>query len=91
LLDDLLTHLRAVGADGLARMAAEPGLVAAVDQHAARIRDALAGVRLSPRTLGEYLAGFGERAVERGWWPEETDWATVHVIAICLLIESAAP
>src|SRR4051812_5167142 len=40
LLDEMMAR---VGVDGLAAALAEPGLLAQVDQHAAAVRDALAG------------------------------------------------
>ncbi|MEV5712069.1 DUF6401 family natural product biosynthesis protein [Actinoallomurus sp. NPDC052274] len=79
-----------VGEEGIAAMKRMPGLAAAVDQHAAAIRDlvAEAGQELTPRVLREYLENFTDAAIERGWWPaEEFDWETVRVVAVCSLIQ----
>ncbi|GAA0358383.1 DUF6401 family natural product biosynthesis protein [Actinoallomurus spadix] len=78
-----------VGEDGVAAMGRLPGLAAAVDQHAAAIRDLVAGAgrELTPQFLREYLDEFTDAAIERGWWPDEAfDFETVRVIAICALI-----
>lgn len=48
----------------LARMDGDPGLVAAVDQHAAVLRDA---IPLDRETLGDYLLGFLDELRERDW------------------------
>jgi hypothetical protein len=52
------------------------GRQASVDQHAAEVRDALAGHpltgpgrRVTAAMLLEYAQGFLEAAVARGWWP----------------------
>ncbi|MCO6010116.1 DUF6401 family natural product biosynthesis protein [Actinoallomurus purpureus] len=78
-----------VGEDGVAAIRRMPGLAAAVDQHAAAIRDVIAasGDELTPRVLRDYLEGFTDAAIERGWWPtDDFDWETVRVIAVCWLI-----
>jgi hypothetical protein len=78
-----------VGEEGVAAMGRLPGLAAAVDQHAAAIRDLVegSGRELTPPLLREYLDEFTDAAIERGWWPDETfDFETVRVIAICSLI-----
>jgi hypothetical protein len=56
------------GQASLARTASADGLRAAVDQHAAEIRDTLGG-RVSEGVLLHYARGFVEAAVARGWWP----------------------
>ncbi|GAA4618569.1 hypothetical protein GCM10023195_83550 [Actinoallomurus liliacearum] len=79
-----------VGEEGVAAMGRMPGLAAAVDQHAAAIRDIVAGSgqELTLRVLREYLEGFTDAAIERGWWPdEEFDWETIRVVAVCSLIQ----
>jgi uncharacterized protein DUF6401 len=43
-------------------------LRAAVDQHAAEVRDALGGL-VTTGCLLSYARGFTEAAVARGWWP----------------------
>src|SRR6202453_3645711 len=55
------------GQVALARTAG-PGLRAAVDQHAAEIRDALGGQAATSCLLSN-ARGFTEAAVGRGWWP----------------------
>jgi hypothetical protein len=52
----------------LARMPEAAGCRAAVDQHAAEIRDALGG-QVTTSCLMSYARGFTEAAVGRGWWP----------------------
>src|SRR5579859_2092536 len=56
------------GQVSLARSGDSSGLRAAVDQHAAEVRDAL-GNRVSAGSLMSYARGFVEAAVARGWWP----------------------
>jgi len=56
------------GQVSLAASAGAYGARAAVDQHAAEIRDAL-GERLGVDVLLGYAQGFVEAAVARGWWP----------------------
>ncbi|WP_157640949.1 DUF6401 family natural product biosynthesis protein [Longispora albida] len=70
-----------------------PGVGAAVDQHAAAIRDALsagAGV-IGPVALASYASGLREVATEQGWelpaavtWPE-AGWQEIRLAAVCLL------
>jgi hypothetical protein len=68
------------------------GLRAAVDQHAAEIRDALGG-RLTVGSLMGYARGFTEAAVARGWWPPQQrtplDWESLRLAAICRLFLEA--
>lgn len=72
-----------LGADQLARMAGEPGLLAAVDQHAAAVRDAIV---LDRETLSDYLLGFLDELLERGWrFTGQCDFAAVRLTAICWL------
>jgi hypothetical protein len=88
-----------VGAAGLAAAAAIPGLAAAVDQHAAAVRDsttlglessaAVAGVVL----LASYARGVVEHGRKQGWQPAArdghgwatADWITVRLVAVCAL------
>jgi Family of unknown function (DUF6401) len=77
------------GEAGIAKAGRAPGLAAAVDQHAAAVRDVIlrSDHELTPRVLLDYLHGFTDAAVERGWWPaDEYDWETTRVIAVCRLI-----
>jgi hypothetical protein len=78
-----------VGKEGIARMNRDPGLAAAVDQHAAAVRDVIAasGNALTPRVLLDYLYKFTDAAIERGWWPGVSfDWETVRVVAVCSIV-----
>jgi uncharacterized protein DUF6401 len=67
-----------VGVTGLAAAAASPALLAAVDQHAAGVRDSLsADVRpLTPVILAAYAEGVRDAAFKHGWTPPtgEIDW-----------------
>jgi hypothetical protein len=81
-----------VGEAGLSRSAALPGLLAAVDQHAAEVRDSLTdGGRLPMHSLLGYARGFVEAAIGRGWRPgaSHQDWESLRLAAVCLLITEA--
>lgn len=83
-----------VGASGLTFSAEFPGLLAAVDQHAAEVRDALAleEVRRGPAThrLLGYARGFVEAAIGRGWLPRPgSDWESLRLAAVCQLVTQA--
>lgn len=81
--------IREVGEAGAEQTGTRPGLAAAVDQHAAAVRDVIAasGDELTAEVLLDYLYGFTDAAVERGWWPEDDfDWETTRVIAVCSLL-----
>jgi hypothetical protein len=81
-----------VGEAGVTKMRDDPALAAAVDQHAAAVRDifAASGEEPTPAALMDYLYGFADAALERGWWPEgDLDWETIRVIAVCFLSRSA--
>lgn len=72
-----------LGHDQLARLTAEPGLVAVVDQHAAALRDTIA---LDRESLGDYLLGFADELRERGWvFRGGHDPAAARLTAICWL------
>jgi hypothetical protein len=86
----------AVGESGLVTSTGRPGMLAAVDQHAAEVRDTLAGVGgghpAAPALLG-YARGFVEAAVGRGWSPRPggaADWESLRLAAICQLMTQAA-
>lgn len=82
------------GQVSLARSGDSSGLRAAVDQHAAEVRDALGG-RVSTGGLMSYARGFVDAAVARGWWPPhwvgpgyaapELDWESLRLAAVCRL------
>jgi uncharacterized protein DUF6401 len=81
-----------VGEAGVEDMCRVPGLAAAVDQHSAAVRDVLAASGDEPvsENLFDYVHGFTDAAVERGWWPTgEYDWETVRVIAVYALLRKA--
>ncbi|SCG62022.1 hypothetical protein GA0070609_3765 [Micromonospora echinaurantiaca] len=87
----------AVGADGLAAAAARPGLLALVDQHAAAVRDSLAGDRrpLSAAALAGYAEGVRSAALEHGWQPpagpvdwSDPDWPLTRLLAVCALFRT---
>ncbi|HEY4462284.1 MAG TPA: DUF6401 family natural product biosynthesis protein [Streptosporangiaceae bacterium] len=89
---------------GLDRSAGVVGWQASVDQHAAEVRDALAGHaltepgrRVTAAMLLEYAQGFLEAAVARGWWPPHRrggesaglDWESLRLAAVCRLVIDA--
>ena len=89
-----------LGTPGLAAAARVPGLLAAVDQHAAALRDTLtAGHGRAPSAVGlaGYAEGLRETATRLGWQaPEqsEVDWARapwllVRLLAVCQLAAAA--
>ncbi|UBU10324.1 DUF6401 family natural product biosynthesis protein [Nonomuraea gerenzanensis] len=75
--------MHALGDSQLARMDGDPGLVAAVDQHAAVLRDA---IPLDRETLGDYLLGFLDELRHRGWaFTGEPDAPSLRLTAVCWL------
>ncbi|HEX4813945.1 MAG TPA: DUF6401 family natural product biosynthesis protein [Nonomuraea sp.] len=75
--------MNTLGDAQLARMSGDPGLVAAVDQHAAVLRDA---IPLDRETLGDYLLGFLDELRHRGWsFTGEPDPASLRLTAVCWL------
>ncbi len=90
-----LTELHdTVGVTGLDAADANPGLMAAVDQHTAGIRDSLnADVRpLSAVLLAAYAEGVRDAAFTHGWRPpvdmidwSESDWVLRRLLAVCAL------
>ncbi|WP_188187765.1 DUF6401 family natural product biosynthesis protein [Nonomuraea sp. SYSU D8015] len=75
--------MNVLGHSQLARMGSDPGLVAAVDQHAAVLRDA---IPLDRETLGDYLLGFLDELRHRGWsFTGEPDAAALRLTAVCWL------
>jgi hypothetical protein len=84
------SRLRELGFSVLADTAVLPGLVAAVDQHAAAVRESVAvagGLRRS--TLTWYVHGLADGLRSRGWTPPERgqrhgyDWEALRLAAIC--------
>lgn len=86
--------VRDIGDAGIAEMAGSPALAAAVDQHAAAVRDLLVGPGGShpdPDSLMKYLHGFAEDAFRRGWWPASTeDWEFVRIVTVCWMMRQGA-
>jgi hypothetical protein len=81
----------------LAEFAFDPGLLAAIDQHAAAVCDTLnmdqSEVHLPvQRTVGredlsDYVLGFRDVLTETGWQePVGYDFATLRLTAICWLV-----
>lgn len=78
----------------LAEFAFEPGLVAAVDQHAAAVCDALIPAQRGPEPrvivredLADYVLGFTDVLAEAHWHePVGYDFAALRLTAICWLI-----
>ncbi|MFF8847195.1 DUF6401 family natural product biosynthesis protein [Streptomyces sp. NPDC015127] len=82
----------------LSEFAFEPGLVAAVDQHAAAVRDALVPLLPGQRRpeaadvvrredLADYTLGFTDWLSEIDWSePVGYDFATLRLTAVCWLI-----
>jgi hypothetical protein len=95
-----LARLHEQLAAGLLAAAAMPGLSAAIDQHAAAVRDIVAmGVEGSAAVTGVvllagYACGLVDQAVELGWrfrppadvsaWAN-ADWFTSRLLAVCAL------
>jgi len=90
-----------IGTAGLAAATELPGLLAAVDQHAAAVRDQLTNGTRKPSqvALAGYIEGLVDTAVRLGWRrpePHEIDWARAHWVlvrklAICQLAKTATP
>jgi hypothetical protein len=83
-----------VGLEGFAAAAANPGLMAIVDQHAAGVRDSLsADVRpLTPVLLAAYAEGVRDAAFTHAWQPpvgpfdwSENDWVMRRLLGVCAI------
>ena len=83
-----------VGTSGLAALAESPALLAAVDQHAAGVRDSLSGDAraLTPVILAAYAEGVRDAAFKHGWMPPvgeldwtQNDWVLRRLLAVCML------
>lgn len=93
-LDDLMAW---VGVDGLVAALREPGLLAAIDQHAAAVRDALDGRVTDVTALAEYAREVhGAAVVEGHLFPDldRLDWSDapsylLRLVAVCALAEAA--
>jgi hypothetical protein len=90
-LDELTATVGVSGLDAATRV---PGLLAAVDQHAAGIRDSLSS-DARPMTaviLAAYAEGVRDAAFKHGWEPpagsidwERHDWVLYRLLAVCEL------
>jgi Family of unknown function (DUF6401) len=88
----VLQLIAEIGDAGLAEMRRYPGLAAAVDQHTSAVRDVIRASGDEPvsEVLRDYVHGFADAAIERGWWPDGGfDWETVRVIAVYSLMHAA--
>jgi hypothetical protein len=73
----------------LAELAFEPGLVAAVDQHSAAVRDAVHGQSSLHEALTDYVLGFTDALRDLGWRAHEGyDFATLRLTAVCHFMRS---
>jgi len=87
-----------LGRAGLAAARALPGLLAAIDQHAAEVRDALADRdgRVARTSLAAYADGVSDTAAQHGWdssAPSGSDWSraswpVVRLLAVCQLADA---
>lgn len=88
-----------LGRGGLAAASVRPGLLAAVDQHIAAVRDVLTdGWRIPSITaLAAYAAGLRDRAAEHRWKVPASDevdwtfapWPVLRIVAVCALATQA--
>ena len=69
----------------------EPALHAAIDQHAAAIRDilGLTAGRAGPVELAAYARGVRDTATDQGWQTGRIDWVTIRLLAVVSLALSA--
>ncbi|MFP8961777.1 DUF6401 family natural product biosynthesis protein [Streptomyces nanhaiensis] len=82
---DPLAWLAARYGPALPRLTREPGLLAAVDQHRAALRDALPRMRSQ---LADYLLGFLDELHLHGWRPEHGDaFPFARLLAACHLAD----
>jgi len=90
-LDELTAS---VGTPGLDIAASSPGMTAALDQHAAGIRESLsADVRpITAIILAAYAEGVRDAAFKHGWTPPtgeidwtRQDWVLLRLLAVCRL------
>ncbi|GAA0737305.1 hypothetical protein Drose_35380 [Dactylosporangium roseum] len=95
-LNGLMTWL---GEAGLHAAASSAGLRAAVDQHAAAVRDALGDPERGPSVvaLAGYATGVRDTLIEAEWqlppvaeldWAK-AEWPTLRLVAVCALARSA--
>lgn len=90
--------MTSVGEPGLRAAAVLPGLLAAVDQHAAAVRDSLGGDArpLTAMALAGYAEGVRDAAHEHGWRAPDSgavdwstaDWVLTRLLAVSSLVRS---
>ena len=71
-----------------------PGLAASMDQHAAAVRDVIAGsgLEITAQTLTDYRKGFLAQLAERGWQlNNELDWRAIRLLALERMIGEHTP
>lgn len=100
LLDEMMAR---VGVDGLAAAFGDPGLLAQLDQHAAAVRDALAGAgrAVDAEGLAAYASSIVAAAVRMGRpvpqaghaYVSGTAWLTaewhlMRLVAVCMIAEA---
>ncbi|HZG05933.1 MAG TPA: DUF6401 family natural product biosynthesis protein [Streptomyces sp.] len=82
---DPLAWLAAHYGPRLPLLARKPGLLAAVDQHAAALRDA---VPLTRQHLTDYLLGFLDELHANGWHPHHPEpFPALRLLAVCHLAD----
>ena len=82
-----LAWLTTVYGPEMARLEWEPGLLAAVDQHAAAVREA---IPLEREHLADYLVGFLDELHEQGWRPHDPElFPALRLLAVCWLADQA--
>lgn len=89
--------MTSIGDTGLPAAALLPGLLAAVDQHAAGIRDSLTADErpVTVVVLAAYAEGVRDAAFKHGWqapqgpidWAED-DWVLRRLLAVCHLVRT---
>ncbi|GGK85291.1 DUF6401 family natural product biosynthesis protein [Mangrovihabitans endophyticus] len=89
-----LDELTAAVGTGFDAMSSDLRLLAAVDQHAAAVRDSLEGdlEPLNPVILAAYAEGIRDAAHKHGWRPptgeidwRHADWVIHRLLAVCVL------
>ena len=101
LLDEMMAR---VGVDGLAAALGDAGLLAQVDQHAAAVRDALAGAgrEVDAEGLAAYAKSIAVAADRMGSPAPQSrhaylsgsawlaaEWHLMRLVAVCMIAESA--
>jgi hypothetical protein len=101
-LDEMMAR---VGVDGLVAALADPALLAAMDQHTAAVRDALASadseadadglaryarsIVFGVRRAGGVLPAPGEAPLTAAAW-HEADWHLMRLLAVCAIAMESA-